>query len=326
MTVNEKEKAVISITDYFPQKLKSIITSFPKRVLMGISEIRLRTGRPLQLTLDGENVFISQKGQICYLSQQGLYTVNRQEMDEIFNRMCEHSVYAYTEQIKQGYISLKNGCRVGLAASAVYENGELHNFCSVSSMNIRIATEYIGCARGITQYLKESVLIFGPPSAGKTTLLRDAVRTVSSGDGTHRRRVAVVDTRGEIAAVNQGVPDNDVGPLTDVITGCEKAKGIEIALRTLNPEVIAFDEIGNIAESQEVIRCFNSGTDVFLTLHAGSVDELLKREEQLGIFKTGAIKYAVFKSKPTDEPTVFCVERVNGEIQLRNAVRVPSFA
>ncbi len=326
MTVNEKEKAVFEIADYLPQNIKNIITALPKKVVLGISEIRLRTGRPLALTLDGENVFVSNKGQICYLSQQGLYTISKHEMEETFNRMCEHSVYAYTEQIKQGYIALKNGCRAGLAASAVYENGELRHFSAISSINIRIATEYIGCARNIAPYLSNSVLIFGPPSAGKTTLLRDAIRIVSSGDGTNRRRVAVVDTRGEIAAINQGIPDNDVGPNTDVITGCEKAKGIEIALRTLNPEVIAFDEIGNTLESQEVIRCFNSGTDIFLTLHAGSVDELMKREQHLGLLKSGVVKYAIFKKRPCEEPTVFRVETDNGEVHLSNTVGGLCFA
>lgn len=326
MKVNEKEKTVLSTSEYFPLNIKQIISSLPSQVLNGISEIRLRTGRPLSLTLDGENVFLSQKGQICYLEQKGLYCVSKQEIEETFNRMCEHSVYAHTEEIKQGYISLKNGCRAGIAASAVYENGELRNFCSVSSINVRIATEYIGCARKIAAYLNNSMLIFGPPAAGKTTLLRDAVRAVSSGDGTIRRRVAVVDTRGEIASVNQGIPQNDVGLLTDVITGCDKAKGIEIALRTLNPHVIAFDEIGNVTESEEVIKCFNSGTDVFLTLHAGSVEELLKREEQLGILKTGVIKYAVFKSGVLADPVVFKVCLNNGKTELQQLSEGVCFA
>lgn len=307
MTSDRKSEIVKTTAAYFPETIKKLICGLSEMTLCGISEIRLRAGRPLSLNLNGENVFLSEKGHICYLSQMGLYNVSSAEIEETFINMCDHSVYAFADQIKNGYITLKNGCRVGLAASAVYENGQITSFSSVSSINIRIAAEYIGCALRFAKYLSEGLLIAGPPSAGKTTLLRDSIRLISEGCGTQRRRVAVVDTRGEIAAVYRGKPEADVGPLTDVITGCDKQNGIEIALRTLNPQVIAFDEIGNSAEAQAVLRGFYAGADALCTVHCGSIDEILKRETSKLLVTSGVIKHIVFVSNPTEQPVVYKV-------------------
>lgn len=307
MTSDRKVEIVKSTASYFTENIKTLIQNLPEATLKGITEIRLRAGRPLSLTLNGENVFISERGHICYLSQHGLYKVSDSEIEEIFLNMCDHSVYAFTDRIKHGYITLKNGCRAGLAASAVYENGKISGFTAVSSINVRIAAEYIGCAIPIAKYLSSGLLIAGPPSAGKTTLLRDAVRIISCGNGTERRRVAVVDTRGEIAAVQNGVPQTDLGPLTDVLTCCEKQEGIEIALRTLSPQVIAFDEIGNLEEADAVIKGFHAGADALCTVHIGNVDELMLRETSKALIMSGCIKHVAFLKAPTEPISVFRV-------------------
>ena len=313
MIAKNKYEVFKELLDYFPSHIAEILSKLPTRAVFSASEIRLRVGRPLGVTVNGENAFVSSVGTLCHLQQQGLYTVTQDDMKTVFRNMCESSVYAYAEQIRSGYIILKNGCRAGLAASAVYEDGKISGFRSVSSINIRIATEYKGCAMPIASLLGGGILIAGPPSSGKTTILRDAVRLVSNGSLTERRRVALIDSRGEIAAVSGGVPQNDVGPLTDVISGTGKCEGIEIALRTLNPQVIAFDEIFSEAEADEVIRCFFAGADIFTTVHLESPSELKNRTAALNVLKSGAIKRMCFIASAGCEPECYSVSFENGE-------------
>ncbi len=326
MTSDKKTEIIEDVASYFPKDIKALISNLPQKIKCSISEIRLRSGRPLSLTVDGENVFVSKQGNICHLLQHGLYCVGQNEVSDTFKSMCDYSAYAYADQIKQGYITLKNGCRAGLAASAVYENGCLTGFSAISSINIRIAAEYIGCARPIADLLGKGLLIAGPPSSGKTTVLRDAIRMISNGIGTLRRRVAVIDTRGEIASVEDSVPQNDIGPLTDVLTGCSKQEGIEMAVRTLNPQVIAFDEIGNECEADSVIKGFHSGADILCTVHAGSVDEILRRKTTEILLGSNAIGNVVFLPSVKAEPQRLEVQSVSGGLELRSVERGVSFA
>ncbi len=316
MTSDKKSEIINDVATYFPKSISDIFINLPQRVKNGISEIRLRSGRPLSLTVDGENVFLSSRGNVCHLLQHGLYAVTEKELSEVFKSMCDYSAYAYSDQIRQGFITLKNGCRAGLAASAIYDNGQLTGLVQISSINIRIAAEYIGCAKRIVEHLSKGMLIAGPPSSGKTTVLRDAVRLVSHGIGTHRRRVAIIDTRGEIAAVRNSIPQNDVGPLTDVLTGCTKQEGIEMAIRTLSPEVIAFDEIGSITEANAIIKSFHSGAHTFCTVHSGMAEELLKNPVARCVLNSGAINRVVFLHSVGDIPEVYRVINNKGTFTL----------
>lgn len=318
-------EVIKDIADYFPDRLKMVIKNLSERVMGDITEIRLRVGRPLTFTLKDENVFVDNNGQVCFLKQHGLLTVERRDLDEIFESMCGHSEYVYTNQIKNGYISLKHGCRAGLAASAVYENGKISNFTQITSINIRIANEYIGCAASLRGVLSDGLLIAGPPASGKTTLLRDGIRMLSDGDGIKPRRVAVVDTRREITAVDQGIVQNDLGIMTDVISDCEKKIGIEIALRTLNPEIIAFDEIADLKEANAVLSGFNSGVNVLTTVHIGCVDDLLKRDVTRALLTSGVIKNVVILKGIGQSIDIISVEELLKESNL-NITRSVSFA
>ena len=209
MTEDKKNQLLNEIAGYFSPTVRHLISLLPGKAVGEMSEIRLRAGQPLSLTVKGENVFLSDGGQLCYLLQSGLYTVTKKDINDTFRALCEFSEYAYKDQLKMGYIPLKNGCRAGIAARAVIENGKMVGIAEVSSINIRLAVEYKNCAIPLSKYFSGGLLIAGPPGSGKTTLLRDSVRLISCGIGTARKRVAVVDTRGEIAAVKDGVPQND---------------------------------------------------------------------------------------------------------------------
>lgn len=310
MIYTEKETVFNELLDYFPLKIKSALGKISKRVVHNITEIRFRSGRPVSLTLNSENVYISKDGDICFLLQNGLLRISEDEMEQVFANICEHSVYAFAEQIKEGFISVKNGCRVGIAGTAVYDNNVLTGFKNISSLNFRIAAEYPDSAMSIVNNIKGGLIIAGPPSSGKTTLLRDVVRLVSYGIHTDRKRVALIDSRGEVAAVRGNVPTNDIGPLTDVITSCEKSKGVEIALRTLNPEIIAFDEISSIQEVKMLEQGFFSGVDIITTVHLSSLQEIHKRTAAVELIMRGIVENICFLSGFSNSPQIIKAEEI----------------
>ncbi len=262
-----------------PEKIAEVLRSLPVCIKNAASEIRLRAGGPVALTCD-RIFYISQNGEASALLPQSALIATEEDLYEVLCRLCGHSVYTRSEELRQGYVSMKNGHRAGVC-------GRFHSgfFKDVSSVNIRIAREVIGAAEPLYGLAERGVLIAGRPGSGKTTVLRDLVRNLSQSG----RRISLVDTRGEIAAAAGGRATLDVGINTDVITGGEKAKGVEIALRTLFPEYIAFDEIGNSEELSAVSESFFSGAGIITTAHAASMEEIMSRPVTSRLIKLGVI-------------------------------------
>ena len=267
------------------EKIRSPLLKIDKAVAENIEEIRLRQNLPVTLTISGKTAFVKTDGNICFFSKDGLLTAFKQDLEECFRLLCSNSVYAHTNEIENGFVTMKNGCRAGVFGN-LNEKGHLKD---ITSINIRIAREVVGSANPLLdKYSGGGLLIAGPPSSGKTTVLRDLIRQLAG--KAYMKKISVIDSRAEISGGKDGILKNDLGILSDVLITPFKAKGIEIALRTMNPDIIAFDEIGTKEELSGVLDSLNSGVEIITTAHAGSIEEIKNRNITASLLKTGAIK------------------------------------
>lgn len=235
-----------------------------------VQEIRLRIGKPLMM---------------LYADQEWIFEdiVRREAFQEMLEYVSNYSLYAYENELKQGFITIEGGHRVGMAGQVVVENGKVKNLKQISSMNIRVAHEVLNCADIVFPYITEErrmchTLIISPPRCGKTTLLRDLIRQVSDGNKWIKGcTVGVVDERSEIGGCYLGVPQNQVGIRTDILDCCPKAEGMLMLIRAMSPDVIAVDEIGSPEDVHALEYAMHCGCKMVATVHGRSMDEIRKK-------------------------------------------------
>lgn len=241
-----------------------------------LQEIRIRVSKPIILKQRNSDIVLQ-------------HIVTNEELLHILERFCENSIYAYKNQICEGFLTIKGGHRIGITGSCVIENGKIINIKYVSSLNIRIAREVKGCSNAIINEIIDidnqtilNTLLVSPPGKGKTTMLRDLVRQISNGINERKFKgkiVGLIDERGELAACYRGIPQNDVGIRTDVIENVSKAKGVEILLRSMAPEIIACDEIGTHEDVQAIEKMLISGVKGIFTMHGNNMEDIKKNTE-----------------------------------------------
>ena len=242
-----------------------------------MQEIRMRIGRPLQIVYDGQGWFLNDDGEWSK-SPHRACMITENQMKEAVGYMAEYSMYAFQEELKQGFLTVRGGHRIGVAGKTILEQQQIKGMKYISSLNIRIAHEKKECSRKILPYLFSGnrichTLIISPPGCGKTTLLRDLIRKLSNGGSM----VGVIDERGEIGASYMGIPQNDVGIQTDLLDSCPKAEGILMMIRSMAPQVIAVDEIGKKEDVEALYYGRNSGCILIATIHGSSLEEVRRK-------------------------------------------------
>lgn len=299
------------IAPYLPEEIFACLKSCRDR----ITEIRIRRGKPLAVTLAkgesggfgfGENYAFS-------------LVINDSLMNRVIDSLCHHSLYSHMETMVEGYIAMKEGFRVGVVGKAVCEEGRIKNLASISGLNIRIPAFFPNVACELYTRLEmsgftKSLLLFSPPNMGKTTILRDLILLLSS--GTPSRRVAVVDTRCEIETEYLRSASH-----VDFLSGYPRGKGIEIATRTLSPQYIICDEIGGFEEAESLLSAQNCGVPVVASAHAATLYELLSRKNirilhDFGLFS----EYVGIRKMRVGKPPLFSftsLSEIKGSFQLR---------
>lgn len=267
--------------------LREKIKKLPKSNL-NIEEIRLRAQKPLILNANNKDYFYNEKDNDLGIKMDKPYIVTREDIEQTFQIICKYSIHTFMDDITKGFITLRGGHRVGIVGKAIVENGQVKNIKHISSLNIRISREIIGCSDKILDHIIKdnnqvnNTLIISPPQCGKTTLLRDIVRNLSNGNkrfGFKGTKVALIDERNEISGSYLGVPQMDVGIRTDIIETCPKDIGIIMLLRSMSPNVIVTDEIGNEKEVKALYTALNGGVSLITTVHGDSIDDIKGRKE-----------------------------------------------
>lgn len=244
-----------------------------------LQEVRLRVNSPLIVVYQGKEYFVSEDGSLLHEASKA-YCISKNEIRETIDYISSYSLYAYDDEIKQGFITIQGGHRIGIAGKAVLDEEKITGLKYISYINVRISHEIKGCADKVMPFVEDEseiyhCLIISPPRCGKTTLLRDIIRQISNGvNGIAGKTVGVVDERSEIGACYMGVAVNDLGIRTDVLDCCPKAKGMLMLIRSMSPNVIAVDEIGDYDDVKAIEAVVNCGCKLLATVHGSSIEDI----------------------------------------------------
>ncbi len=275
------EKEITKLSHVFPvlsPEIRGAVEFIPEIESRRIQEIRLRAGKYLSVTIFDKEYFVTKDGRLVNQETEAV-PVTQADIDTTFQKAFHNSIHSFAREISQGYITISGGNRVGFCGTAVVnpaKENAVETVKHISSVNIRIAREIHGCANEIIQRVfdtgAKSLLLVGPPSSGKTTVLRDLCRQLSQ-----NHRLSVIDERNEIAATASGIAQNEIGMHTDVFHSYTKYDGIMTAIRVMSPNVLVCDEIGSKEDFRALEYAFNSGVKLIASTHAAGYEDAKRR-------------------------------------------------
>lgn len=289
------------VGSFLPQKIRALLDGASRFSWSEVEEIRLRLGRPLALHSRRESYFLGRSGEVAPAAEA--YRPDGEDLERALQLISSSSLYAFSEELRNGYITIPGGHRVGLCGQAVVREGRIVRLKHITGLNYRIARQIKGAARPYIRHFLDHrrrrvyhSLLIAPPGGGKTTFLRDLARCLSDGSGERAFpgfKVAIVDERSEIAGSFRGEPQLDVGERTDVLDACPKAEGMMMLLRSMGPEVIVTDEIGRREDLAAIEEVIHAGVTVVATAHGSSLAELRSRPGLRGLLEDSVFERAL---------------------------------
>jgi len=300
------------ILRFISPDLRNAIRRMSVRDLMGTEEIRFRVNKPIMIQNYKGSFFLDASGELKTKAENSVF-VNQEQIVKTLELISENSIYAFQDEIRNGYITLRGGHRVGITGKAVLDGTGIKNLKDISGLNIRISREIKGCSSEILKYIVQgendiyNTLIISPPKCGKTTILRDIARSISDGAanfGLKGLKVGIVDERSEIAACFKGSPQKQVGVRTDVLDACPKQLGMSMLLRSMSPDVIITDEIGSSGDKEALMQVINAGVKIITTAHGYSISQLKLRKEVLSMLEEKVFERLVVLSSKNGPGTL----------------------
>ena len=314
-----------SVIENITSDLKLSLSMIPNNIKDNVEEIRLRINSPLCIYSKGKDYFVTKEGNLVNDPMDAII-VSLEQLNKTFQIVSNYSIYALTEELKNGFITIKGGHRVGIGGKVIYNNLGIESIKNISSLNFRIAREKRYISNKIMKYLIKdgeflSTLIISPPQCGKTTLLRDIIRNLSDGmKGKNIKgyKIGLVDERSEIAGVFNGIPQNDVGIRTDILDACRKSLGIIILIRSMSPEIIAVDEIGSLDDVHAIEDALRAGIKLISTVHGYSIEDIKNRKGLKELFSEKVFKRYIILDNSLGVGTI--KEIIEGD-NLKNLIR-----
>jgi len=263
------------ILQVLPKHFQTAISLLPPGILEGIEEIRIRNKKPLYLVHAGKEKSLSQDGR---LNTPRPIVVLPEDIATVLEKASDSSLYSVIENLKDGFITIDGGHRIGVCGTVVMREGQIASMKHISSMSIRVAREKHGIsipseAAFFRDGAVRNALIVSSPGIGKTTLLRDIIRNLSM----RGIRVGIADEKGEISGITGGVEGFSLGDKVDILSRVKKAKGMLMLIKNMSPSVIAVDEITEEEDIFAMEQAANCGVSVLATAHASSFEELSER-------------------------------------------------
>lgn len=286
-----------TIVNCFPPELRQAFQQIPLPIWKQLQEIRLRTGRPIAVRSSRTEQFLKSDGSLSDRWQDGI-VLQAAQVESVFRAACAYSVYRYQKEIAEGYLTMQGGNRIGICGTAVFRDGQYVQMRNINGLNIRLARQVKDCARELAAQTcwkqLSSVLLAGSVGSGKTTMLRDLCRILGQ-----TYRLCIIDSRGEIAAVQDGVPQYEIGLHTDVYDGFPRAEGAVMALRVMTPDGLVCDEISTMEEANALMQVHGCGIHILATAHAAELEDLYRRAALRTLLEAGVFDYIVLLKNGT---------------------------